>query len=557
VTSILNSTSAIEAGQSGGATPETFGFADASARFDARLGAQNEPRAFGDSASDAQGGRTGAASGQNRAPAQHSVGMGETAAAQPASASAAQAVKGTGVPPALEPLMQGLSPDDRAMVASATSNADAGFVGRLGGLLSSDGFKSLSPEAKSAILNHVNNHRGDLDMTRMLLNGCERNRNMILGTAGEEWQERQAKTQLISGLSTRDITQLGEIGSARQCMTDQGFKGWLGENKLEGLYRSVYLPLMDPRSREAIKPAFPYRPAARDLAGGMEALRTQSQSQQMMYPVDRDHPVMTPAELSVWKRFHPRTQDDLIAINDKLSGLTAPAYIAWMQGAPDETVDALNGLMMTGGAVAAPYSQVPVPPRSNSSPRTEAAHTAPAPAEERMPAPDAPFGRTAKSAVEAEARMGSRMAEPAFEAQVRAPRQGQMARDVVLPGAPPYEPGRSTSISDWTVGKNSAGGTVYRSTTPVDDRALHVEGMVKQAGNRRVTIYSGYHLTQDGAMRPDRSLYLADETYYGKYPNVTVKDVSHLSDAQRSAEIDNTPGVVVVNTCYGANALDQ
>jgi hypothetical protein len=107
-----------------------------------------------------------------------------------------------------------------------------------------------------------------------------------------------------------------------------------------------------------------------------------------MVPVDKDHPVMTTQEMAIWKRTHPQTQGDLIAINDTLSGLTAPAYVAWMEGAPDETVDALNGLMMAGAAVGLAAANAPARQETAKPSIQERPPSAPAPVNEPLPRPD-------------------------------------------------------------------------------------------------------------------------------------------------------------------------
>jgi hypothetical protein len=284
-------------------------------------------------------------------------------------------------------LLKDLAPTDRAIVQEGIANAHGApdYVANLSALMASKGYQALSPEAKSAVLNYVKNHHGasDVEIAWITLNGSGDARSMTLAQAGDEWRQRKAQEQLISHLSRRNLELIGEIGTQQNCKTAEGFKSWLSENKLDTFYRSVYLPLLDPHSREGISTQVAPMPG--DLANAMQNRPVPSG----MFPVDKDHPVMTPQEHAIWKRTHPRTQGDLIANNDRLSGLTAPAYIAWMQGAPDETVDALNGLMMAGGAVASANANAPARQPATRPSIVEHPRSAPAPATDPIPRPGA------------------------------------------------------------------------------------------------------------------------------------------------------------------------
>ncbi len=134
-----------------------------------------------------------------------------------------------------------------------------------------------------------------------------------------------------------------------------------------------------------------------------------------------------------------------------------------------------------------------------------------------------------------------------------------------------------TAQSNWLTRVNSAGGLVIESTTPVSASPLHVEGIVQSALKRgeQVTIYSGFHNTPSGSpvgtganrdvvrlevpplpassyTTPHLPFFQVDSIYYSRYPNVTVIDASDWTDARKIEAINSKPGVVIVNTCWGA-----
>lgn len=132
-------------------------------------------------------------------------------------------------------------------------------------------------------------------------------------------------------------------------------------------------------------------------------------------------------------------------------------------------------------------------------------------------------------------------------------------RDVNDPDAPP-QPGSLGPESEWTVGTNSAGATVFRSDTQItgnSDSPAHLEGLVVRARRtgRPVTIITGYHGGSDGQTRPAPEFARYDKEYYGrKYPDVKVIDTSEMSHEQRMEVVDSTRGVVIVATCFGSCA---
>jgi hypothetical protein len=265
-----------------------------------------------------------------------------------------------------------------------TVEEDPAYVDNLHKLTTSEGYQSLTSEAKSAILNYVKNHHAanDVDDVRIALNGSGDARSMTLALAGDEWRQHKAQEQLISHLSGRDLELVNAISEQQSSRTAIGFQSWLKENKLDAFYRSVYLPLVDPRSPEAVSTQVVSMPG--DLANAMQNRPTPP----AMVPVDKDHPVMTTQEMAIWKRTHPQTQGDLILINDRLSGVTAPAYVAWMLDAPDPYVDALAGLMMVGGAVGLAAANAPARQETAKPSIQERPPSAPAPVNEPLPRPD-------------------------------------------------------------------------------------------------------------------------------------------------------------------------
>lgn len=105
----------------------------------------------------------------------------------------------------------------------------------------------------------------------------------------------------------------------------------------------------------------------------------------------------------------------------------------------------------------------------------------------------------------------------------------------------------------WGVRPNLAGGTVFESLTPVSGNPAHVEGIVSIARQQgqQVTMYSGYHQAPNGSIIPHQPFAKADARYYARYPNVRVIDTSDWTDSARAVAIQTTPGIVIVNTCYG------
>ncbi|HZF07459.1 MAG TPA: hypothetical protein VFE33_01590 [Thermoanaerobaculia bacterium] len=122
------------------------------------------------------------------------------------------------------------------------------------------------------------------------------------------------------------------------------------------------------------------------------------------------------------------------------------------------------------------------------------------------------------------------------------------------------QPGSLGPESEWTVGTNSVGATVFRSDTQItgdSDSPAHLEGLVVRARRtgRPVTIITGYHGTPAGQTKPAPEFARYDKEYYQqRYPDVTVIDTSEMSHNERLALIDSTRGVVVVATCYGSCA---
>jgi hypothetical protein len=110
--------------------------------------------------------------------------------------------------------------------------------------------------------------------------------------------------------------------------------------------------------------------------------------------------------------------------------------------------------------------------------------------------------------------------------------------------------------------------------------SAQLEGLIKFFGDQPVTIFSGYHRgpgtaarsgTRDvvepklplpagqvagykdnGWFKPDRSLFLRDNTRYGHLKNVTVIDGSSMTSDTVDALIQARKGVVIEATCYGA-----
>jgi hypothetical protein len=115
---------------------------------------------------------------------------------------------------------------------------------------------------------------------------------------------------------------------------------------------------------------------------------------------------------------------------------------------------------------------------------------------------------------------------------------------------PPPEP--KQRLPQWIKVRNTAGGMVHRSTTPVPAAAEHINGFVKRAlaEGVPVTIYSGFHLGPNGEFRSDRSLFLRDNTRYGHLPNVRVIDASSMSTATIDALADLRYGVVIIYSCF-------
>jgi molybdopterin-binding protein len=122
------------------------------------------------------------------------------------------------------------------------------------------------------------------------------------------------------------------------------------------------------------------------------------------------------------------------------------------------------------------------------------------------------------------------------------------------PPRPSLGPGQE---SEWIPATNSVRAEVWEALTPVSSLSAHVEGLVVRARRegKKVTIVSGYHRSADGVTRPEQRFAVDDAKFYGeRYPDVHVIDTSKMTDAERSAVIDSIPGVVIVDTCYGACA---
>jgi hypothetical protein len=140
---------------------------------------------------------------------------------------------------------------------------------------------------------------------------------------------------------------------------------------------------------------------------------------------------------------------------------------------------------------------------------------------------------------------------------------GQRSRDVVAARNPDAHPDPRLSNdahyrlgiqaeSHWVVSRNENDGLIYRSTTATPQASPHYEGFVVSAGDRPVTIISGFHGSPHGETQPHRDFYERDLLYFSKYKNVTVIDGAHLTGAEKQA-ILNRPGVIIVSSCHSVH----
>jgi hypothetical protein len=258
------------------------------------------------------------------------------------------------------------------------------------------------------------------------------------------------------------------------------------------------------------------------------------------------------------------------ALGAVLLGASVVDQINTLQGLPEgERAAALTMLLgqtmlnvgiTVGGALAHRAHQARLEAR------LQAGHPEPA----RLPAGEPAPGETAhppSAPAHAEPVKPPVPSEPAAKPPEKAPahptageaEEKRSGRDVVAADAPP-QPGSLGPESEWTVGTNSVGATVFRSDTLITgdpDSPAHLEGLVVRARRtgRPVTIITGYHGGTDGQTRPAPEFARYDKEYYGqKYPDVNVIDTSEMSHEQRMEVIDSTRGVVIAATCFGSCA---
>jgi RHS repeat-associated protein len=116
---------------------------------------------------------------------------------------------------------------------------------------------------------------------------------------------------------------------------------------------------------------------------------------------------------------------------------------------------------------------------------------------------------------------------------------------------PPPEPW----ISHWGRSTNAAGGDVYKSVTTVISVPQHIEGLVRSAGSRPVLIVSGGHGSIQGSRSPLPEVYVQTRDYFSKHPNVKVINQAAFTESGLKKMINEWPGVVITQMCYGALCL--